>query len=113
MNSVINERLGKSKQKRMSPFIIQTDKSLIVAADGQLLLEMTGKGSCESLVALIATHYVFNIKYAPEVLPSYLFFQSFLLESSDATTDGNKCLKNFLLEFNRKLSSDCTVESVP
>jgi hypothetical protein len=97
----------------MSPFIIQTQSSVFVAADGQLLLEMTEKGICESLVALLATDYVFNIKYTSEVLPSYLFFQSFLLESSDYATDGNKRLANFLVEFNRKLSSDDKVKSVP
>ena len=68
MNSVVKEKLGNSKQKRMSPFIIQSESSLFVAADGQLLLEMTGKGIfCESIVALLATHYVFNIEYALEV----------------------------------------------
>jgi hypothetical protein len=64
--------LGKNKQKRMSPFIIQIGKSFFIAADGNLLMELTGKGSCDSLVALLATHYVFNITWAPEVLPTYL-----------------------------------------
>ena len=84
----------------MSPFVVKIGNGYFIAADGKVLLEVPVSHdrarSMDALACLLATYYVFNVKWCPHLVPTYLFLQCELLDKKDMECEDNKALKTFL-----------------
>ena len=85
----------------MSPFIVKIGNVHFIAADGKVLFEVPSNNELESpsidvLYFLLSTYYVFNVKYCPQTIPTYLFLQSEVLNRSDTECRDNKSLRTFI-----------------
>ena len=84
----------------MSPFVVKIGNGYFIAADDKVLLEVPVSHdrarSMDALACLLATYYVFNVKWCPHLVPTYLFLQCELLDKKDMECEDNKALKTFL-----------------
>ena len=83
-----------SKLPRSCPFIIQSGRTFHIIVGSEPLLQLHDKPA-EAFLALIATYFVFQIKYAEPVIPTLFYAQEFLVfDACDAQS--NPKIRNFI-----------------
>ena len=103
LNEIINMKQGKAI--RVHPYIICIGATWHIIVDSSPLVQ--AKESDEALLLLMAVHYVFNIEYCAEVMPTFLFLQGVVLGNDDPFSDSCRPVQIFkpLLEEQLKLLS--------
>lgn len=69
LDDIINRKAG--KQPRIHPYIVGVGATWHIIVDSTALVQ--AQDGTEALLLLMAAHYVFNIEYCPQVLPTLLF----------------------------------------
>lgn len=92
-----------NQEPRSSPFILIIGSTVHIILEGRPFLRV--ETTAEGIIALLATYYVFHLKYNEKVQNALLFLQSFVLGERDIVTESCAAVHSFTTLVEKMRSS--------